>query len=298
MNEEHTSYPMVFACDENYAMPLATALRSILDSNKKRWPLEFHIISDRFSEEMRKKVHRSLPKGSSAIRWIDVDMTSFNEFGTLSHISSMTYARFLLPSIFPDNVTKILYLDADLLVIDDLGPLLATDLEGAVLGAVLDGLDQSLKSGKPGLKAVPTVQSYFNAGVLLIDLGLWRQEMISEKALQYMRQNPQSPYYDQDALNVVCDGLWKRLDTRWNCTNFYENMRILNLDRTQRPGILHFTCSDKPWKAGIPNRKSLFYDKFRSRTCFAKTQKERFYDTLQWILYRFMKVFSCGPYAS
>jgi len=298
MNIDQTSYPVVFACDENYAMPLATALRSILDANKKRWPLEFYVLSDRFSDEMRRIVHASLPKGSSAIRWIDVDTASFSEFGTLPYISTMTYARFLLPSVFPDNVSKILYLDADLLVIDDLGPLWDTDLEGAVLGAVLDGLDMCLKSGKPGLEAVPNVRAYFNAGVLLIDLGRWRQERVSEKALEYMRQHPQSPYYDQDALNAVCDGLWKRLDSRWNCTNFYENMRILNMDRTQRPGILHFICSDKPWKISIPNRKTIFYDKFRSRTCFARTHREKLYDTLRWILYRFMKVFSCGPYAS
>jgi len=286
MNMERPNYPVVFACDENYAMPLATALRSILDANKKRWPFEFYVLTDRFSDEIRRKVLASLPKGSSTIRWIDVDITPFSKFGTIPHISMMTYARFLLPSIFPESVSKVLYLDADLLVLDDLGPLWDTDLEGSVLGAVLDGLDPHLKSGKPHLDAVPKVRAYFNAGVLLIDLGRWRQERISEKALEYMIQYPQSPYSDQDALNAVCDGLWKKLDSRWNCQKFYEKMSLLNMDRTQRPGIIHFVCRDKPWNAGIPNRETLFYDKFRSRTYFARTHGERLYDTFRWLLYR------------
>ncbi len=289
MGIEQLNYPIIFACDENYAMPLATALRSILDANKKRWPLEFHVLTDRFSDEMRRKVLASLPKRSSTIRWIEVDITSFDEFGTLPHISMMTYARFLLPSIFPESVTKVLYLDADLLVLDDLGLLWDTDLEGAILGAVLDGLDLHLKNGKPHLDAVPKVRAYFNAGVLLIDLGRWRQERISEKAIEYMRQYPRSPYSDQDALNAVCDGLWKKLDSRWNCQKFYDKLSmltLLNMDRTQLPGIVHFTCGDKPWKTGIPNRVTFFYDKFRSRTCFARTYGDRLYDILRWVLCR------------
>ncbi len=120
-----------------------------------------------------------------------------------------------------------MYLDADILVLDDLESLWETDLEGAVVGAVLDGLDPKLKHGDPGFEEVPRVQDYFNSGVLLIDLGRWREERISERALELLINHPQSLFSDQDALNIVCDGRWKKLDPRWNFQDYYEKKENL-----------------------------------------------------------------------
>jgi len=273
--------PIVLACDERFAMPLATAMRSVVDSNHDNWPLEFHILSDGFSESARRNVFASLPKGSASVRWVPVDLRPFREFATLSHISKMTYARFLVPHILEDTVSKILYLDADILVLDDLRPLWETDLEGALMGAVLDRVDPKLKRNESGFDDVPRVRDYFNAGVLLIDLDLWRKDRISEKALEYLRQYPRSPYSDQDALNVVCDGLWKKLDSRWNSQDYYEKKKISDMDPKERPGIVHFVFKMKPWNPSIPNANASFYDSFRSRTCFARTFEDRLWDTFQ-----------------
>ena len=275
--------PFVFACDSAYAMPLATTFRSIVETNRKGWPLEFHVLSDGFSEEMRRRVLNSIPESSATIRWVPVDLTPFREFSTISYVSKMTYARFLISHMFKDDTSRVLYLDADLLVLDDLGPIWETNLEGAVLGAVLDGLDSQLKGGKPGLEKAPRVRDYFNAGVLLIDLDRWKKERISEKALEYLVRNPQSPYSDQDALNVACDTLWKKIDPRWNFQPYYEKKKISDMDPAERPGIVHFVTKAKPWNPSVPNLDARFYDGFRSRTCFARTTQDRLRDTLQGI---------------
>ena len=258
-------------------MPLATTLRSIVESNASSWPLEFHLLSDGFSEDTRKRVFDSLPKGSASLRWLSVDMTPFREFETCSYISKMTYARFLIPNIFPDIVSRVLYLDADLLVLDDLGPLWEIDLAGVVVGAVLDNLDSQIKGNKPGVEGVPRVRDYFNAGVLLVNLEKWREERISEKALDYLVKNPKSPFSDQDALNVACDSLWKQLDPRWNFQEHYKN-RIAELDPEHRPAIIHFVRNLKPWNASVISLNTSFYDAFRSRTCFARTYRDKLLD--------------------
>jgi lipopolysaccharide biosynthesis glycosyltransferase len=280
VDPDRVNCPVVLACDEGYAMPLATALRSIVEANRKGWPLDFHVLSDGFSEDTRKKVSDSLPNGSGSIRWVYADLGLFEEFSTMPYISKMTYARFLIPRIFPETVSRVLYLDADLLVLEDLERLWGTDLKGAVVGAVLDGLDQRIKSGELGLEEVPHVRDYFNAGVLLIDLDRWRKERISERALEYLNQHPRSPYSDQDALNVVCDGLWKKLDPRWNFQN-HLGKRLSNMGAEERPGIVHFVWRFKPWDIGTLSVNAFFYDLFRSRTCFARTPREILWDTLQ-----------------
>jgi lipopolysaccharide biosynthesis glycosyltransferase len=276
MNSVQMNYPIVLACDEAYAMPLATTLRSIVETNRTVKLLDFHVFSDNISESTRRKVFDSLPKGSASIRWIDVDLEPFKEFSTIAHISKITYARFLIPSIFPDTVTRVLYLDADILVLDDLQSLWETNLQEAIVGAVLDGLDPQLKNGVPGFENMPHVRNYFNAGVLLINLDRWRKEGITTKAIEYLALHPDSRFSDQDALNVVCDGRWKKLDPRWNFVDFYEKVKISDLSAQQRPGIVHFAAWDKPWDARISHVNASFYNTFRSRTCFPQTPLDKF----------------------
>jgi lipopolysaccharide biosynthesis glycosyltransferase len=261
-------------------MPLATTLRSIVDTDKSGEPLEFHVLVDGVSERSRRRIFDSLPHGSASIRWIEVDLEMFRDFSTIRYISKITYARFLIPRIFPDTISKVLYLDSDILVFDDLQALWATDLEGHVLGAALDGLDAQLKSQTVRLP-VPRVRDYFNAGVLLIDLHQWRKAHIVETALEYLKRCPGSPYSDQDALNVACDGLWKRLDSRWNYLAYNEEFDVSELAGEYKPGIVHFTTWNKPWRPGVPNANAALYDSFRRRTRFPRNSMDKMEATLR-----------------
>ena len=259
MGSDGMRCPIVLACDKRYAMPLATTLRSIVDTNRSGEPLEFHVLVDGVSERMRRRILDFLPHGSASIRWIEVDLDMFRGFSTISYISKITYARFLIPRIFPDTVSRVLYLDCDILVLDDLRALWETDLEGHVLGAVLDRIDSQLKNQTIRLP-VPRVRDYFNAGVLLIDLDQWRKLQVVETALQYLQRCPGSPYSDQDALNFACDGVWKKLDSRWNYLAYDEKFDVSELAGEHKPGIVHFTTWNKPWRPGVYNANAALYE--------------------------------------
>lgn len=277
-NSERLSFPLVMACDEAYAMQLATTLRSIVEANRNVH-LEVYVLSDGFSENARRKVVHSLPDRSVSIHWVTVDLKLFAEFATSPHISKMTYARLLIPSILKDDVSRVLYLDSDILVLDDLRLLWDVDLEGAVIGGVIDQLDAKIKGGEPVPKEMPRVRDYFNAGVLLIDIDRWRQEQISERALQYLIKYPHTPYSDQDALNVACDGMWKKLNGRWN----FQNHCVTNFSQMapeQRPAIIHFVTNQKPWNTRSCSVNASFYNTFRNGTCFARTPFEIVLDTI------------------
>lgn len=270
---------IALACDQRYAMPLATTLRSIVDSNVLHWPLNFHVLVADFPEQVRRRVAESLPAGAANINWIAVDVSEFRAFSTVPGISTMTFARFLVPHAVPEAVTRILYLDTDILVIDDLAALWSLDLGDAVIGAVIDGIDLKVKTNSELVAAVPRVANYFNAGVLLIDLPRWKAERISERALQYLRRVPDSPFSDQDALNVACDGRWKALDARWNF-QAHLRVRIADLAPGERPAIVHFITNLKPWLARSNSRNGGLYDDHRGRTRFARTARERSADFL------------------
>ena len=280
---------IVLACDGAYVMPLATTLRSAVESTPSAWPLSFHVMCHGVDDAARRAVLNSLPAGSASIRWVDVDVKMFSNFGTgvNLHISLASYIRFLIPEVFPSSTGKILYLDTDVLVLEDLTSLWNIDLGNNAVGAIADRWHQWIKEG--GVADVPVVQSYFNAGVLLINLPRWRQLGISEKALAYMQQFPKTPFMDQDALNVACDGSWLPLAGKWN---FQDHLRakIVKLSADQRPAIVHFISKRKPWLAEHPTPNHGLYDEFRARTRFARSPWQKLTDPLKSVPFHAKKL--------
>jgi lipopolysaccharide biosynthesis glycosyltransferase len=288
------SRPIFLAADGNYRMQLATCLRSIVESNRAGWPLDFHVLMYDFPEDARVQVNDSLPAGAASIRWIPIDVEQFREFWTAEHMSVMTFARLLVPAALPNHASKVLYLDSDLIVLGDLSSLWESDLNGKPVGAVLDSIDGRLQANAPEFEHVPRVGAYFNAGVLLIDLERWRAEKISEQALDYLQKHPMLPYCDQDAINVTCDGRWARLHPRWNYQDHLEET-IEELPKDQWPGVVHFCTRLKPWKPGCLHPQAPLYDDFRRRTRFARGTASVASDYLEetwWRVKRFLRGFA------
>lgn len=276
---------IVLCCDGAYVMQLATTLRSVTESCPSAWPIAVHVLCHGIGETSRQNVLASLPPRSVTIRWVDVDVQMFSHLGRgiTTHVSLASYTRFLLPQVFPASTQKLLYLDTDLLVVQDLAPLWQTDLTGQVLAAVHDHWSQWIKEG--GIPGVPVVQSYFNAGVLLINLPEWRRQTISERALDYLQQHPQTPFMDQDALNVACDGAWLPVPGPWN----FQDHRVLRLDQippAERPAIIHFIGKEKPWVAKYPNQYVGVYDTYRDHTRFPRTRLQRLTDPFRSVPFR------------
>lgn len=113
----------------------------------------------------------------------------------------------MLADYLPQNVNKVLYLDGDILVLKDLKLLYDVNLNGKAVGMC----DNQLV---PEYKMYKFEKPYFNSGVILIDLNLWRKQKLSEKCLKYLHENidnfiPNSDtetyflYPDQDLINII-----------------------------------------------------------------------------------------------
>jgi len=276
---------VVFACDETYAMPLATAMLSLAEAYQGDQPLDIYVLFNRFREAIQQRVVSPISGTKASIQWIFIDLDEFESFSTLAYTSRMTYARLKIADLLPRGISRALYLDADILVLDDVERIFETELNGSILGAITDGLDAKLKAGHRDVEGVPRVHDYFNAGVLLIDLNLWREKLISNKVLRYLEDYPRSGYADQDALNVVCDLQWKQLESRWNYQECWKN-NIAEIPCLQRPGIVHFVTAEKPWHAGINHINAKFYDSFRKRTCFTRSAPNRLLDKCRDMSYK------------
>ena len=242
MQNTHQRYPsegdpvVVLAADEQFAMPLATTVRSALDNLSAMCTLRLFIIDGGISPATRAKVEQSWPAGRYSVEWVPFDAAVLADVPLSGHINRMTYARIVLPRLLPAEVERAIYLDADLIVLGDLSRLWQEPLGGAWCLAVedcaapvmdataipeLDSCRRHLGSSMPVANyrelGFDTTDPYLNGGVLLIDLAAWRREDIASRMLDCLgRYREHVRWWDQFALNVVLHGRWRALDHRWN----------------------------------------------------------------------------------
>ncbi len=169
------------------------------------------------------------------------------------HFSRAILFRLGIEKHAPADWRRVLYIDSDVIVMRDVGPLWRADLGANPIGAVIDCfVDAAAFAARWRLP--PASPCYFNSGVLLIDLEKVRREQLFSKALAFAAAHlDEITLADQDALNVVTWERWTRLETLWNVQR---HMAIPSLseqiDGARRlgdnsPGIIHFTGPEKPW---------------------------------------------------
>jgi lipopolysaccharide biosynthesis glycosyltransferase len=186
-----------------------------------------------------------------------------------AHYTIDTYTRLWLGEFFPETVDRVLYLDADIVVVGSIAPLWNTDLGGALMGAVdIPGSDQGLR--RLGMRIE---DGYFNAGVLLIDVEQWRATRAEISVIDYIRANPERVSYDQDALNACFRSRTKQLDYKWNVIRpFYREPLVLPLERAEIEAIrrdaqiIHFNGGSKPWSYFCDHPRRAEYDRYLRMT--------------------------------
>ena len=138
--------PIVFAINNNYIKQLATVIISILKNSSKNNQYEFNILStDLSSKNKEKLLSLKYLNKNTIFNYIDMNETIKNfdlekymsRRDDYKYISIETYFRFFIPELFP-QYEKILYLDADMLVLQDLEDLYNTDIKDYYLGAIQD----------------------------------------------------------------------------------------------------------------------------------------------------------------
>jgi lipopolysaccharide biosynthesis glycosyltransferase len=191
---------------------------------------------------------------------------------TLSVPSVVAYARMLVPDSLPCKASRLLYLDSDIVVVDDLRPLFETRLEGAVLAAVLDPvppwIDRPFRSE---VLKLPDPEFYFNSGVLLIDVEAWHRERVTQRAFEFsdnLSPGTRLLYPDQDILNAILSSCWLPLDRKWN---YFKHDEAMNLQQFRsEAAIVHFASGKKPWLSGSTHPAKQIYLDHRKLTPFAE----------------------------
>lgn len=276
-NLERDCVHVVCSSDENYVLPLAVMLTSLVANLKKYEKARIFVLEANISPNSKERILKSVKRDGVDIQFIKLDISTLRTMKVDGHISLAAYHRLLVELALPRDLDKVIYLDCDLVVHGDVGGLWDVPIgDKAVLAAQEQGEDAAYVSSSSGLSNYRELglrgnQKYFNSGVLVINLALWREEQIGMAAIRYAEQNKQHiRCWDQDALNATLANRWGELDPRWNLlTQVFSNSpwnagpikdRTTFENLINHPHIVHFNTSSKPWLVDIAHPyKNLFF---------------------------------------
>ncbi|KAJ1292215.1 hypothetical protein BS78_02G374600 [Paspalum vaginatum] len=173
----------------------------------------------------------------------------------------LNYARIYLADTLPAGVRRVLYLDSDVVVVDDVRKLWSVDLGDRHVVAAPEYCHANFTKyftdafwSDAGLRAAFRGRRpcYFNTGVMVMDVARWRRGGYTRRVEEWMAVQKRKRIYHLGSLPpflLVLAGDIKPVDHRWNQHGLGgDNMegRCRNL----HPGpvsLLHWSGKGKPW---------------------------------------------------
>lgn len=228
-------------------------------------PIRVLIGAVEIDESDRERIQSAIPE--SPITWIEISMAELDALPE-RRASKFNFIELLALNRLPPDLKRVLTIDADTIVLDELGPLWETDLEEHTFAAAR--CTWGLWMGR-GIKYFDELgldgnARYLQSGVKLIDLEAWRRNGIHERSIAYLDKWHDSMHLgDQEILNAVIDDDWLELPLRWNVTTERWTTPDLvacafskaDLEESRiNPGIFHFAGA-KPWDWTDPLRGDL-----------------------------------------
>jgi lipopolysaccharide biosynthesis glycosyltransferase len=241
---------VVLTFDDNFWAPAYATMRSVCLYTPHREDLVFHLFHRTLSADHRSDLKKIQTEFPVALRWYDLDQSElFRDIAARmpenKRLSNIVYARLVIDQLVASDVERILYLDCDMLVRDDIAWLFALDMGEMSIGAVRDPSGALITGQRDLMKnrdLFDPSDAYFNAGMLLIDIAQWRDAKILRRMEEaYASGIMQRIYYDQDLLNLIFKNKWYQLPWRWNLIDARPAHDGID------PAIVHYTGDTKPW---------------------------------------------------
>jgi len=286
----------VLATDRWYAPHTAAAIASIAQNFPPLRKFNVFILHSELDSESKRKLNfLGELNNSASIHLVDMGTVAAN-FPVHSHFATPTYFRLLIPDLFP-NFSKIVYIDSDVVVDKDPSRLFEFANDSCVAAAkdiifagfTRKGVPSTLETGSlPAEKyaesylGLSRVSSYFQAGVLVMNLDKIRLERrLSRDGVGALLGRPLW-FLDQDVLNIVFGDDVEYLPNEFNSVYVPEDLSChlaaadhkAYISSRVSPAIIHFAGGAKPWDTDSVEfsgkyfeylRKTQFYEEIANR---------------------------------
>jgi lipopolysaccharide biosynthesis glycosyltransferase len=238
--------PVFFAVDDGYSPFLAVALQSMIDNASKENTYCVKVLNTDISPENKRKLGK-YKRYNVSIEFVDLNYyieKVKDKLYTRDYYSKTTYFRLFIPNLYP-QYDKVLYLDSDIVILDDIAKLYNLDMGNNLVAAAPDDViqfNEVFRVYAEKVVGVADYRNYFNAGILLMNLHELRKFHFQEKFLYSLERITFPVAQDQDYLNRMCKGRVKLFDRVWN------RMPIPDPKiKTENVKLIHYNLAFKPW---------------------------------------------------
>lgn len=194
---------IVYSLDKGYYYQTIVSVTSLLDCERKeKKEVTFYFLFSGLDKNQINFIKTLTDKGCSKSYFINVD-EKLAYLKPLFEKKSNNYSPVIFCRLFLGSLLKkekrVLYLDGDTLIFNDLSYLFNLDLENKTLGAVFDACPSYFKERKE-----VDNKTYINSGVILFDLEKYREKNYELQILNLLKYgNQQYRFPDQDIINII-----------------------------------------------------------------------------------------------
>ncbi|XP_010246976.1 PREDICTED: probable galacturonosyltransferase-like 1 [Nelumbo nucifera] len=258
--------------DAAYLRGSVAAILSVLQHSSCPQNIDFHFVTSASADTdyLRRTIANSFPYLRFHLYRID-DAAVSGLISTSIRAAldcPLNYARNYLANLLPLCVRRVVYLDSDLILVDDIAKLAATPLGNDAVLAAPEYCNANFTSyftltfwSNPALSLTFAGRKacYFNTGVMVIDLERWREGDYTTKIEEWMELQKRMRIYELGSLPpflLVFAGNIAPVDHRWNQHGLGgDNFRGLCRDLHPGPvSLLHWSGKGKPWARLDANR--------------------------------------------
>ncbi|KAF7108285.1 hypothetical protein CFC21_108783 [Triticum aestivum] len=187
------------------------------------------------------------------------------KFRNPKYLSILNHLRFYLPEIFP-KLNKVLFVDDDIVVQQDLSPLWSVDLKGRVnaavktCGEVFHRFDRYLNFSNPLIaKKFDRHACGWAYGMNMFDLSEWRRQNITAVYHYWQEQNEHRLLWKLGTLPAGLVTFWNNtfpLDRSWHLLGLGYKRNVNPMD-IEQAAVIHYNGNLKPWlEVGLPKYRS------------------------------------------
>lgn len=256
-------------CDDNYVMPASVVIASIIKNKHKDSHLDIYIVTADLSDEsalifssFESDTVRIIIKKDTVAAF--ESLHNFSDGTQKTRITTSALLKFKLAEIVTE-CDKLLYLDCDVIVCEDLSALYSQDISDYFCAAVLNTTRLYLNNNSHHMHTYMLIyRDYFNSGVLLLNLKRMRDEKSYDKLIRAKAEMTDAYFMDQDQLNAVFHGFVKFLPIRYNAqyvnlaraSNRFDIPSLNQMygtdyetlqDVAEDAAVIHYASADKPW---------------------------------------------------
>lgn len=269
------------ASDDNYAEHMQIAIFSIIYNLNKNYNCNVYILNWWISDKKNRKI-KDMEKifSNLKINFVLMDWEKYSKLPILHHLTKEMYYRIEIPNLFK-NIEKMVYLDCDVIINQDLSKILDYNIEDYAIWAPNDFWSYNAYKN---ILNIPSNCKYFNSWVLLMNLDYWRKNDISKSIFDYVNDNSKwLVTWDQDAINAVCYDKRLVLPLKYNATALAFQPINWNFpkkeyhDAKYNPVVIHYACA-KPWNKWCFHPKRKLYHKYRKLAWLPDVKYSKWFD--------------------